>query len=132
MKYQIATLKQITKGDNTEVVVILQKDSTTVLSLTDALVDSQEHWSGDQVYFYKKHGQRHIINRSCQVLLTARFRRNLNGLMKKLANPGNPLNRVLVRHKEHAFWLIPYEQHLRHRWFQNLSSDREFEDEAKP
>jgi len=132
MKYQIATLKQLTKEHSTELVVMLQKNNAPVLSLTKALIDSQEHWLDDQVYYYEKHGQRLIKNRSCQVLSCARFRRNLNGLMKKLSNPEHPLNRVLVRHKEHAFWLIPYEQHLRHSQFQNLSSDREFEGGTKP
>jgi hypothetical protein len=130
MKYQIGTLKQVTNDHCTELVVML--NHMPVMSLTPALIDAQEHWPGDHVYYLKRHGQHQIKNRSCQVLLCARFRRNLNGLMRNLANPEHPLNRVLVRHKEHAFWLIPYEQHLRHSQFQNLSSDREFEDQAKP
>ena len=129
MRYQTATLEQVTKNHITELVVML--NYTPVLSLTPALIDDQEHWPGDQVYYYEKHRQGQIQNCSCQVLLCARFRRNLNGLMKKLANPEHPLNRVLVRDKEHAFWLIPHEQHLRHIWFQNLSSDRDFEEGAK-
>jgi len=130
MKYQVATLKQVTQNQITELVVML--NHKPVLSLTHTLIDSEEYWPGDQVYFYKKHGQQKIKNRSCQVLLCARFRRNLNGLMKKLANAEHPLNRVLVRHKEHAFWLIPHEQHLRHSRLQNLSSDLEFEEGVKP
>jgi hypothetical protein len=129
MKYQTATLKQVTKNQISELVVIL--NHKPVLSLTQTLMNSEEYWPGDQVYFYKKHEQYKIKNRSCQVLLCARFRRNLNGLLKKLASSEHPLNRVLVRDKKHAFWVIPHEQHLRHSRFQNLSSDREFEEDSK-
>ena len=56
MKYQRATLKQITKDQGAELVVILSDDDSPVLSIADALIDSQKYWHDDQVTYYKKNG----------------------------------------------------------------------------
>jgi len=129
MKYQAAVLQYRQKDVNapssdwSELIVVSPESKEVLATLANKLAYDGIYLLGDKLRVYKKSRGDLILNLSCQVLHTARFRRNLNSVMRNLANKSHPLNRVLVTNKKNAYWVIPYDIALRHQYFSSMSSD---------
>jgi hypothetical protein len=84
---------------------------------------------GDNIKIYNKNGVTLIENLSCQVLKGTRFSRNLNSLMRNMSNESHPLNCVLIKNKldKLCFWLLPYEQHLRHPYLRETTQEEKID-----
>jgi len=132
MKYQTSVLKYGLKDVNApsedeievELIVEMLEANQMVTTLPKKSAYEGIYLLGDQLRVYKKKGSNLIQNLSCQVLHTARFRRNLNSVMRNLVNESHPLNCVLVTDKKNAYWVIPHDSSLRHDYFSAMSSDK--------
>ncbi|MCP5213032.1 MAG: hypothetical protein H6998_19110 [Hahellaceae bacterium] len=89
--------------------IVVLGDNELGFTIPQDLLESGRFLPGDSIsYRVKTHGCE-IINLSCPVLPVARFRRNLNGILRNMNNPRHPLRRVFVARKKNSYWVVPHE-----------------------
>ena len=102
MKYQTAVLQYECEGERVaslekdELVVVSQENGEVLARLPESSAYDGIHLAGDSTRVSNQHGEKVLENLSRQVLPVARFRRNLNSVLRNMVNERHPLNRVLV------------------------------------
>lgn len=85
----------------------------------------ENYLPGDMIEYSQKGENIALKNLSCLILRVSKFKRNLNGILKKLANTEAPLNRVLIIRKTTNFWCIPHDQNLQHPMFRSIRKPKD-------
>jgi len=135
MKYRLAIVKyrQIDEKSNNianyELMAVDLEIDAVITRLDKDAVHSGLYLPGDNIKIYNKNGLTLIENLSCQALKGTRFSRNLNSLMRNMSNEHHPLNRVLIKNNldKSCFWLLPYEQHLRHPYLRETTQEEKID-----
>jgi hypothetical protein len=123
MSQHKASIKLISSGNNIKIAVFEKGDGVMICTLAGKTSRSGRLLDGDQVVCYHKNRKEQLSNLSCLVLHKARFRRNLNSILRNLNKKNHPLNRVLVLNKENKFWCIPHDEDLQHKFFRSESKE---------
>ena len=117
MKYRMAKVIVSSKHHQSGLRVVDNETSELIKRLDLNKSKYSSYLPGDQVLYRKNEECVELKSLSCTVLKVSKFKRNLNSILKKLANKDDPLNRVLVLHRHANFWCIPHEKDLRHTLF---------------
>lgn len=100
-----------------------------VLNIPPELIASGLFLEGDDVSFTAEPGCIRVENLSCKEMPVSRFKRNLNGILKKINNDSHPLNRVFVKRKTSSFWIIPYDKNKQRAYFLENKNQEEIRNE---
>lgn len=103
-----------------DLVVLDTHTDETVTSIRLEQAEQGVFLPGDDVLYINKGDNIQIQNLSCLICRVSVFRRNLNGLLKKLTNRTNHLNRVLVISDKPKFWCMPHDKELCHPLFRKI------------
>ena len=129
MKYQLAVLQYENLGEHVvgleegKLVAVSQENGEVLARLQESPAYNGIHLAGDYLRVSNLHEENVVENLSCQVLPVARFRRNLNSVLRNIVNERHPLNRVLVVAKKNPYWVLPHDKKLRHEYLSPINLD---------
>tara|TARA_R110002072_G_scaffold303068_1_gene492517 strand:- start:1821 stop:2240 length:420 start_codon:yes stop_codon:yes gene_type:complete len=133
MKYQLALLQyepesqSVANSARGELVVVSQENGEVLARLPESPAYDGTHLAGDSIRVSYQHDEKVLENISCQVLPVARFRRNLNSVLRNMVNERHPLNRVLVIAKTKPYWVLPHDQKLLPEYFRSMNCDATYQ-----
>ncbi len=103
-------------------VIETDENGDLFFKLPEPLIKSGRYLPDDQIEMSVTKDKLFVKNLSCYELRQTRFRRNLNRIMKILANNNLPLKRILIIRKGRpSSWCLPHDKTLRPEFFDYLN-----------